>query len=248
MPLSITIDETHSKFAAVMALLNGASGGAIAAASPGMSAIPPLPAMTPGAGDDGDDGGPVNANVPTVDSTGLPWDERIHASTKTVKSDGTWTGKRGGPKGSELAAIEAQLRANVAQHAPMPIVQPAPMAIPPVAMPQPMPMPQPAPIAMPSPEPAPVAVAPAAIVAAVAQATGTLDFAQFMQHLSSQMSKRDVNGAPLVHADYLAGITAEISNAFEPHGFAALTAITDIANNPQMISYASQLMQRDGRW
>jgi hypothetical protein len=96
-----------------------------------------------------------------------------------------------------------------------------------------MPVPEPAPQPAPAPAPAP---------------TGPIDFAQFMQHLSEQMGKRDAAGAPLVHADYLAAITNEISTAFAPQGVAPLTAITDIAANPAMITYAMQLMQRDQRW
>jgi len=263
MELTLTIKGSASVLAMVLASLpDGASAGF----TPQMPNAPPVPMMPmPGAGGDGDDdGGPVNVNAPAIDSGGLPWDERIHASTKTVKADGTWTGKRGGPKGEELAAIEAQLRASVVQPvpmqmpAPMPVMQPVPMPIAQPMQPQPMPV-MAAPVAMmPQPMPAPIPMMPApepimqqpdpATVATVAQATGTLDFAQFMQHLSGQMSKRDGAGAPLVHADYLAGITKEISDAFAPHGFGPLSAITDIANNPQMITYAAQLMQRDGRW
>lgn len=44
-----------------------------------------------------------------LDSAGLPWDARIHASTKTKKADGTWTQRRGVDK-QDVAAIEAQLR------------------------------------------------------------------------------------------------------------------------------------------
>jgi hypothetical protein len=281
MPLSITIDEAHPKFAAIMSLLSGTSTGALSAADvnsmpqPGAAPAPiPMPAV--GGGDGDDDTGPVNANAPALDSTGLPWDERIHAGTKTLKSDGTWTGKRGGPKGAELDAIVAELRARAGANQPapipMPAIQPAaaPVPMPAIAMPavqamQPAPTPMPAPvpavtlpqsapIPMPAPEAAPAPVAAAipqadpATVATVAQATGTLDFQQFMQHLSAQMSKRDAAGAPLVHAEYLAAITKEISDAFAPHGFAPLTAITDISSNPQMIVYATQLMQRDQRW
>ena len=133
--------------------------------------------------------------------------------------------------------------------APIPPAMPAPadmahgaVAAAPVANPAPVAPPMPAPVAQPAP--APVMPTADQVNTAVAATTGTMDFAQFMQHLSGQMAKRDANGAPLVHADYLAGITAEIGQAFQQQ----LTAITDIAANPQMITYAMQLMQRDGRW
>ncbi len=52
----------------------------------------------------------TDANGVTLDSAGLPWDVRIHASTKTTKADGTW--KRKVRVTAELVAeVEAELRA-----------------------------------------------------------------------------------------------------------------------------------------
>lgn len=48
-----------------------------------------------------------------LDSKGLPWDARIHASTKSKKKDGTWTALRGLNDAAKVAAIEAELRATV---------------------------------------------------------------------------------------------------------------------------------------
>lgn len=281
MSASITVNSDHPQFSAVIALLMGsASPAALAAPNAAPTStpsngpgFPPMPtATTPGApapvsaDDDADDSGPVNTNAPAVDSTGLPWDERIHASTKTTKADGTWTGRRGGPKGAKLDAIVAELRSRAAPPMPtqQPVAQPAPAPIPPMpanpegiptspVMMQPVPMQgmapppvmQPAPMPVPAPMPTPQ---PVAQPAPTPQATGPLDFGQFMQHLSEQMKKRDPAGAPLVHTDYLAQITAEISNAFAPHGHQPLSAITDIATDPNKINYAVQLMTRDGRW
>lgn len=45
-----------------------------------------------------------------VDKTGLPWDGRIHASTKALNADGTWRQRRNLGEGV-AAGIEAQLRA-----------------------------------------------------------------------------------------------------------------------------------------
>lgn len=45
---------------------------------------------------------------PVVDSNGLPWDERIHASTKTTTADGAWKKKRG-VDDETRAAVEAEL-------------------------------------------------------------------------------------------------------------------------------------------
>lgn len=44
-----------------------------------------------------------------VDSTGLPWDARIHASTKTKKKGGIWTSRRG-VDSETIRTIEAELR------------------------------------------------------------------------------------------------------------------------------------------
>lgn len=291
MNLRLTIEGSASQLAMILASLP--DGVAIAtgdqcdahgvwmppASPPPMISAPaalPMPSGQPVSDEADDDAsGGVNTNPAAVDRSGLPWDERIHASTKTTKADGTWTGRRGGPKGAEYDAIVAELRARAGQVMPpvmqQPVPMPAPQPIPPMPvnpngtppvaapMPPPMPaMPDPAamassvpaaaPVYSPPPMPAPVAAAPLADVAAAAgtNATGTLDFAQFMQHLSGQMVKRDGAGAPIVHAEYLGQITAEISTAFQLP--APLTAITDIASDPQKISYAIQLMQRDGRW
>jgi hypothetical protein len=217
-------------------------------APPAPLAVPPMP-LNPG-GDD-DDSGPVNAAAPAIDASGIPHDERIHAKTKATNSDGTWR-KRRGVDDATVTAVEAELRARAAP--PMPPVAPvAPPAIPtPIPAPV-MPIP---PVAAPAAPPAPVAppamsvpeVPAAPPVAPPAPAAEGIDFHTFMQHLSGQMTKRDAAGAPLIHADYLASITAEISAAFAPHGVAPLTAITDIAANPTMVNYAVQLLQRDGRW
>jgi len=286
MSATITVTDDHPQFGAIVALLSGTSLSSpnaptisttgTGAVSPQVGTAPIQPAPFPAAinGDD-DDNGPTNANAPAVDNTGLPWDERIHAATKNTNADGTWKARRGGPKGEQLAAIEAELRSQSAAPMPSPQPAPVPMTVPtmqpqPVPMPSPQPMPtiQPQPVPMPSPQPMPTmqpvpmpmpeqvqqpqpvaaTAAPtntaAAPEPATAQATGTLDFAQFMQHISQQMAKRDGAGGPLIHADYLAQITAEIGGAFDVQ----LSAITDIAANPQMITYAQQCMQRDGRW
>lgn len=50
-----------------------------------------------------------NTSPPEVDSNGLPWDERIHSSSKAVNADGTWRYKRGGDL-EERKAVEEELR------------------------------------------------------------------------------------------------------------------------------------------
>src|SRR5690606_17225438 len=54
-----------------------------------------------------DDTGPsaADAGAPDFDSAGLPWDERIHASSRATVADGTWRKKRG-VSPEEVAAVE----------------------------------------------------------------------------------------------------------------------------------------------
>jgi len=59
------------------------------------------------------------------DSKGLPWDERIHASTKTKIASGEWKAKRG-VDDALVATVEAELRA---MSAPVEGVPPAPVVI-----------------------------------------------------------------------------------------------------------------------
>jgi len=47
--------------------------------------------------------------APEFDADGLPWDERIHASTKTTTQDGRWKKKRGVDQ-SLVEEVEAELR------------------------------------------------------------------------------------------------------------------------------------------
>lgn len=55
-----------------------------------------------------------------LDSKGLPWDERIHASTKTTVADGSWKKKKGINDPALIARVEAELRARVAADAHLP--------------------------------------------------------------------------------------------------------------------------------
>jgi hypothetical protein len=55
---------------------------------------------------------PASPAVVERDTQGLPWDHRIHGSTKTKNADGTWRQKRGLDPQVKLA-VEAELRAAV---------------------------------------------------------------------------------------------------------------------------------------
>lgn len=57
-------------------------------------------------------GGPSQVDPPAsnLDKNGLPWDDRIHASSKAKTQDGSWRTKRGVDAGV-LAAVQAELKA-----------------------------------------------------------------------------------------------------------------------------------------
>lgn len=64
-----------------------------------------------------------------VDINGIPWDVRIHASTKTKTVDGAWKNKRGVDK-EVLASVETELKAVMAVPTPEAVVTPAPTPVP----------------------------------------------------------------------------------------------------------------------
>jgi hypothetical protein len=75
-----------------------------------------------------------SASAPAVerDAAGLPWDGRIHASTKTKNADHTWRNKRGVDE-AELARVTAELRGlpapAVVAAPPAPAAPPVPPAV-----------------------------------------------------------------------------------------------------------------------
>jgi len=114
----------------------------------------PLAPPTADAGDD-DDGEPAAGPAPDRDKHGIPWDERIHASTKGLNKDGTWRYRRGVDE-STIKAVEQELLMTPPAHmvrpaetAPGVTDAPATTAAPPVTI-------QP-PTGAPAPEPAPAA-------------------------------------------------------------------------------------------
>lgn len=220
------------------------------------AAIPAMPNLS-GASDDSEDDGPVNAAAPATDSTGMPWDARIHASTKGTNEDGTWRKKRKVDP-ALVAAVEAELRGAAPAPAPIPAPVPMPVAIPmAAAMPAPVAAaPAPAPVAMPAPVPAPVTPMPAPVAAvpmpapapvaapapAAAPAAEGIDFTGFMAHLTSKMQTQQIT------SDDLVALVQQINAAWTPHGHAPLGAITDLQNDPAKLTYAVQVLQQNGKW
>jgi hypothetical protein len=100
---------------------------------------------------------PERATV-EIDKYGLPWDGRIHASTKAKNADGSWRKKRG-LDAATLAQVEAELKAL--------------MAIPAVPVPPPPP-PAPGPTLVPAPPPSTSGDPRAAFVALVGRASAAM--------------------------------------------------------------------------
>lgn len=266
MEFALTITKaTPSELSALLLALQGSTSPFAATMQTAAAA------HTAATADDGtgDDAGPVNANAPAVDNTGLPWDERIHSGNKETTDKGVWR-KRRGVQAALVTQVEAELRAKTAA-APQqqPVMQPQPMQQPaPVVMQ--MPAPQPAPVmtmqppatgyptgpgypqqpgnVVMQPQPMQMPVQQPVMQPAPQQQPGVaMDFPTFMQALSGQMQKRDAAGMPLIDTDYLARITSEMGAAFG----VPLGVITDMVSQPraaEMIVYAVQCMQRDQKW
>lgn len=78
---------------------------------------------------------PPSVSYSTLDSAGLPWDARIHASSKVTNKDGTWRTKRG-VDNTTIDQVNKELRQVMAIPSPGPqLVPPAPAA--PIAPPPP---------------------------------------------------------------------------------------------------------------
>ncbi len=221
-------------------------------------AAQPFPPFNLGAGEDDEgDTGPVNSAPPATDSSGMPWDDRIHASTKGTNEDGTWRKKRK-VDSALVAAVEAELRGQPAAPAAMPVPAPIsmptaiPMPMAPAAIPMPMaapeaalmamPVAQPAPAPMPVPMAAPIPMPAPAPAPAPAPVPDAMDFAGFMAHLTGKMQTQQIT------SDDLVALVQQINAAFTPHGHAALGAITDLQSDQQKLTYAVQLLQMQGKW
>lgn len=81
----------------------------------------PLPAAMPAATVSAPAAAAPTAPAPTVDKDGLPWDARIHSSSKALNADGRWRAKKGLNDGAMVAAVQAELRALMAIPVPPPV-------------------------------------------------------------------------------------------------------------------------------
>ena len=156
--LDIASPATAFGDASATAAFRAASGNGVAPSTPPAGTPPALPngAQT--------DGASIQANgLPLLDATGLPWDARIHAGTKSKKTDGTWVAKRG-VEAAVVAAVTAELRQLMSLPAAAPGNVPIGAPVTPPAPPVMTPPPPPAPTIAPS--------APATIPTATAGAPG----------------------------------------------------------------------------
>ena len=114
--------------------VGNALGGTVTVASPAAvpaaGAVPSLPPATPPAANVAATAASGQASPVPLDKRGLPWDHRIHSSSKAVNADGTWRNKRGVAE-DQLATVEAELRSVMAIPAAAVPLPPGPSALPP---------------------------------------------------------------------------------------------------------------------
>lgn len=183
------------------------------------SAIPAAPTGTSGdirnidADQDGSFDQPTTADQ-TLDSAGIPWDERIHASTRTTKADGTWTRRRN-TDDIYYASVMAELTeaARTAEPAASPVPPtpahvdgpavpaiPAPPSVPaqplaaPAAIAAPLPVPPVA--AMPTEQAAPEAPA---VPAAAPSGSDQMTSVQFMPIMAKSMASGRLTNETMAH-------------------------------------------------
>lgn len=117
-----------------------ACGTQPATSAPQPASTPAAPPAAPAAtGAQAQSGG---ATSPAVDSSGLPWDGRIHSGGRTMKADGTWTKKKGTGDVfyNQVVAELRQRPANVPAETFQPLQAAQPVAAPapaPTSAPQP---------------------------------------------------------------------------------------------------------------
>lgn len=242
MPKIIIEGASVAEIIAIALSMQGGSGVALAAGGHSVT-------LAASGDDEGpEDNGPVNTSAPAFDSAGLPWDARIHSSTKELNADGTWRKRRkskGQPDDATIAAVEAELRAQ--RTAPMPQMtqQPVIQQMPDMSQQQTQPMVQQQPMQQMQTQPMvqqqpmqqvmqqPVQQQPMQQVQPqMTQFVVPADFGSFMQALSRAMQQQRVD------QNYL----AEVSAAF------GMTAITDLAAQPGNIPAVVQRMINDQRW
>lgn len=265
MKLSLTITEINPD--ELPALISKLNGNADSAPVP----VPSAPAVT---------GGPVPAPyIPPVgttlpvtpaapvaqapvaaapvaggeqlDANGLPWDERIHAGTKTMTEKGVWK-KRKGVQEPQIREVETELRARMAASpavaaAPMEVAHPQVGAVPVMVNPAEMFGGQPGATSAPLPSPAPavdprVVVRPQPVAAApmaapqpqmpAPQPQGPVQDFPTLMNIIQQLFNNQV-----IDPTYMANLNGRLGAA----------AITDISQDPNRIAQAFAMLRADGK-
>jgi len=160
-----------------------------------------------------------------TDTTGLPWDERIHSSSHKQTNKGAWSKRKNLAKGvfdevsaelrnaPEPANNELDVNAFLARQAP---------AVAPVAIP--------AVIATDIPSVAPPPTIPGAVIPVV---PAVRDFQGLIQQIASQH----------ITPEYLIDLVNRINAGFNTN----IVALTDVANDAGMVEYAWKCLELDGK-
>jgi len=153
------------------------------------------------------------------DSKGMPWDGRIHASSKAKVADGSWRYKRG-IDDAVIAPIEAEIRAALgapavaaapvgSAFAPHPFYeQPVAVVAPPAA--------PPVPSAAPAPVVAPPPVAPVAVPVAPPAAVVGMTYEMLMAALPPKIVSGELTAAQMQEACEQYGVPSVASLAQRP--------------------------------
>lgn len=195
---------------------------------------------------------PSGAPIASVelDSSGLPWDARIHSGPtdkKPKNADGTWRRKRG-TDDATMASVTAELRQVMGAPAPVAAPVPTPPAAAVAVSPEPAPVPAPpvAPVAPPpTPEPVAMASGPAAATLAVEPAP----LAPTPVAATQPAPTPAVSPAALSFADLMRKITAAqtsgaltVQQTIETAQALGLNAVRDLINRPDLIASFDALL------
>lgn len=152
---------------------------------------PAAPPPVPPAGAPTAPAAPTSPAGVELDSGGIPWDGRIHGSTKAKNADGTWRQKRGLNDPALRKRIEAELLAALAAGT----LAPAAAAPPPAAAPTAPAVPPAAPPAPPAPPAAPPTPAAETFATLIARITPHLNPARLTDaHVARVMSGVGLTG------------------------------------------------------
>jgi hypothetical protein len=168
--------------------------GNVSALTMSVSLPPPPPAALPAP--------PGPAVAPALDSRGVPWDARIHASNRATKIGGAWKNRRGVD-----AALVAQIE-GVPGNMPVPTL-PAASPLPAAPSVASVPVPQfTAPAPLPPPPPIPAALV-AATPTAAAPVPASIDFRGLMQKIATAQSAGKLTDAQVSGAMASVGLNLQ---------------------------------------